>query len=162
MINCCKRSIANARRISPVAATAVVLALFCQGCGEPNNPLAGASFYPVKGRILLADGKPLPAGRIVFASTKSTTSSTAPIESDGSFTFKSSSGDGLPEGEYKIRIEPTTSGKTKGTMPFPGMYADEDQSGLKATVTTDESKNNFEFKLEAKDPAPQSKRGVDR
>ncbi len=148
--------------MSLVAAGAAVFALFCQGCSDATNPLAGATFFPVKGKVVMADGKPLTAGRIVFAATKSTMSSTAPIESDGSFTFKSSAGDGLPEGEYKIRIEPATTGKTRGTMPFPGMYTDEDQSGLKATVTTDESKNSFEFKLEAKEPAPQSRKGVDR
>jgi hypothetical protein len=159
MIIYCSRLIENGRWIALLAG----VALCCQGCGDANNPLAGATFYPVKGKVVMADGKPLTAGRIVFAATKSTMSSTAPIDGDGSFTFKSPSGDGLPEGDYKIRIEPTTTGKTKGVMPFPGMYTDEDQSGLKATVTSDENKNNFEFKLEAKEPAPKSsKRGADR
>ena len=45
-------------------------------------------------------------GRVVFAATKSTITSSANIESDGSFTFKGgTNGDGLPEGEYKVRLE---------------------------------------------------------
>lgn len=57
------------------------------GC-ENNNPLASATFYPVKGKVLLPDGKPLTAGHVVFVSTKTTTTATATIESDGSFSFK--------------------------------------------------------------------------
>lgn len=125
-----------------------VLALAAAGC-ESNNPLAGATLYPVKGRVLLADGKPLASGHVVFVGSKSGISSTATIESDGSFTFKGASNDGLPEGEYKIRIEAGASGggKSKTNIPFAGQFLDEDTSGLTATVTNDESKNSFELKL---------------
>ncbi len=79
------------------------------GCGE-SNPLGGQTFYPVKGRVLLADGKPLTSGQVVFVATKSTITSTANIESDGGFAFKAAAGDGLPAGDYKVRIEAGSSG----------------------------------------------------
>jgi hypothetical protein len=121
------------------------------GC-ENNNPLASATFYPVKGKVLLPDGKPLTAGHVVFVSTKTTTTATATIESDGSFSFKGASGDGLPEGDYIIRIEggsdgKANPGKSKTQAPFASQFLDEDASGLKATVTNEEAKNNFELKL---------------
>ena len=134
-----------------------VLTLAVGGC--ESNPLAGAKFYPVKGKVLLADGKPLTSGHVVFVANKSTISSTATIESDGSFVFKGSSGDGLPEGEYKIRIEAGSgtdgkggAGKSKGNLPFANQFLDEDASRLTATVTNDEAKNNFELKLNTMKP----------
>ena len=124
-----------------------VVTIALAGCGE-NNPLSGARIYPVKGKVTLPDGKPLGSGRVVFAATKSTITSSANIESDGSFTFKGgTNGDGLPEGEYKVRLEVgETSRAKKGTTPFPSKYLDEDASGLTATVKPDET-NNFDFKL---------------
>ena len=98
------------------------------------------------------------SGNIVFIGS---TTSTAAIETDGGFTFKSASGDGLPEGEYRVRIEVAgtigSGGKAKAALPFASHYLDEDVSGLSATVTPDESKNNFEFKLEAKDSTKSAK-----
>jgi hypothetical protein len=127
-----------------------VIAVSLAGCGE-SNPLSGIKVYPVKGKVSLADGKPLAAGKIVFAATKSTITSSANIEGDGSFTFKGASGNGLPEGEYKVRLE--TDGATKvkkGTAPFPSKFLDEDSSGLSATVKPDETSNDFDFKLTPK------------
>lgn len=121
------------------------------GCGEPN-PLSGVKLYPVKGKVVLPDGKPLSAGKIVFVGDKTAVTSATDIGSDGGFEFKEGKGAGLPEGDYRIRIE-TTSGKGKNKLPFPARYLDEDGSHLKATVTSDDSKNTFEFKLDAKDLA---------
>ena len=124
------------------------LTLAVAGCSE-GNPLSSAKFYPVRGKVLLADGKPLTTGSVVFVGSKSMVTSTAPIGSDGSFEFKSASGDGLPEGEYKIRIEGVSGGGAKKQMslPFANQFLDEDESKLTANVTSDESKNNFELKL---------------
>jgi hypothetical protein len=123
--------------------------------GCESNLLSGKTLYPAKGKVLLPDGKPLTAGQVVFVATTSTITSTASIETDGGFTFKGASGEGLPEGKYKVRIEPGGSGVTvkgsrsapQGKLPFDGKFTDEDASGLTADVTADESKNNFEFKL---------------
>ena len=85
--------------------------LVVTGCGESQGT---SKLYPVKGKVLLADGKPLTTGRVVFVSTKPSITSVANIESDGGFGFKAASGDGLPEAEYKVRIEAGTAGVTKG------------------------------------------------
>ena len=130
--------------------TTAALAVAVVGC--ESNPLSGAKFYPVKGTVLLPDGKPLTSGHVVFIGTGTTITATANIESDGSFAFKSAAGDGLPSGEYKIRIEPGSDGKGRGgksksAYPFAEQFLDEDASGLTATVTDDGAKNSFELKL---------------
>jgi len=133
-----------------LAAVAVGVA----GCD--SNSLSSMRLYPVKGKVLLADGKPVPGARIVFVGVKSTLSFPATIESDGMFTVKGAKGDGLPEGDYQVRIEgdetklPIVKGapaKKVGSLPFPEKYTDEGTSDLKATVKPDETSNNFEFKL---------------
>jgi hypothetical protein len=119
------------------------------GCGGESNPLSGLKVYPTKGTVTLPDGKPLTTGKVVFVATKSTITAPAKIESDGSFTFKGgANGDGLPEGEYKVRLEAEgPTGTKKGVPPFPTKYIDEDSSDLTATVKPGESGNNFEFTL---------------
>ncbi len=155
-----------ARGLRPHA-TVVLLVIMMggAGCGE-HNPLSGMTLYPVKGKVLLADGKPLTSGQVIFVATKSTITSTANIESDGGFSFKAPSGDGLPEGEYKVRIAAGSSGPLvkgvggapKAKLPFDTMFLDEDSSGLTTTVTSDENKNNFELKLVPSNSSAQSKK----
>ncbi len=144
----CSRAARGLRiRVAWVMTAGLVVAM--GGCGEPN-PLSGAKLYPVKGKVLLPDGKPLSAGQVVFVGSKTMITSSATIESDGSFAFKSASGDGLPEGDYKIRIEGGAGSggkKGKANNPFADQFLDEDTSELTATVTSDEAKNNFELKL---------------
>jgi hypothetical protein len=117
--------------------------------------------YPLKGKVLLADGKPLASGSVQFIGTKSQVTSAAPIESDGGFSFKDPNG--LPEGEYRVVIEfktPAAPGRNvlteRANLPFASKYADDDGSDLKAVVTRDESTNNFEFRLEAKNDVSSS------
>jgi hypothetical protein len=120
------------------------LAIGLAGCG--GNPVDSMTFHPVKGKVLLPDGKPLTAGQVVFSATKFSMTSPSDLGSDGTFQLKGQK-DGLPEGEYKVRIEPGGAGGTrrKAVLPFPGKYTDEDASGLTAVVKPGE--NNFEFKL---------------
>jgi hypothetical protein len=141
------------RRAGLVLTVAALIGL--AGC--ESNPVVSLTLYPVKGRVLLPDGKPLSTGRIVFVGGKSAiTSGPAAIESDGTFVVKGSSGDGLPEGDYRVRLEvdesklPPSGGdpaKRNATLPFPPKYSDEDLSDLTATVKPDASGNSFEFKL---------------
>ncbi len=108
------------------------------------------TFYPVKGKVTLSDGKPLASAKLVFQATKSSLTSTTTTESDGTFTVKGTK-DGLPEGEYKVRIEAGDMGpaKKKPVVPFAAKYLDEDKSDLTATVKPD-GPNDFEFKLSSK------------
>jgi hypothetical protein len=148
-----------ARRLTTWCLSGLIV-FVAAGCTE-RSPLEGLKLYPAKGKVLLADGKPLTSGRVVFVSIKPPATAAADIGSDGGFAFKGIAGDGLPEAEYKIRIEPGSSvgvkaTKSKSTLPFASNYLDEDYSELKATVTADESKNYFEFKLTTKSPAESS------
>ena len=115
-----------------------------------------AKAYPVKGKVVLPDGKPLTSGNVVFVATKSTVSSLAKIENDGSFTLN-----GLPEGKYVCLEVGESSHAKKGSPPFPAKYLDEDGSDLAATVKSDETSNRFELKLTpngAQNPSPRGSR----
>ena len=131
----------------------VALVLALAGCG--GDPFAGLPRYAVKGKVLLDDGKPLTAGRVIFLSNAPPASAAADIGGDGSFEFKGPSGDGLPAATYRVHIAPGPAGKP----PFASKYLDEETSGLDAPVTSDESKNNFEFKLATKDSKEPAQRG---
>lgn len=135
-------------RLRPALVLPVVLAgVF--GCGGASDAVQKKPVFPVKGSVILPDGKPLSGGRIVFVSKTSLESSAGPIGSDGTFTLSSgASGEGAPAGEYKVKIEPAESVVTaaaakktsKGiagvpaNLPFPAQYLDEDNSELTATV----------------------------
>jgi hypothetical protein len=149
----------NSRARLLVLLLPALASVIAAGCSQ-SNPLSGVKLYPVKGKVTLSDGKPLTSGRVAFVGTKTTITSSADIESNGAFTFKGASGEGLPEGEYKVRFEVGSSvkgagGKLKATAPFAMKYLDEDASKVLATVEPDASKNNFEFVLQKHDPADQ-------
>jgi hypothetical protein len=125
------------------------------GCGDPNA-VTQLKIYPVKGKVLLADGKSLTGGRVVFMLPEKGLEFEGSIESDGSFRIKGSQGEGAPEGTYKVRIAPdwTKPGdnaaraarRKSADLPFPAMYGDETTSGLTATVKSGD--NTLEpFKL---------------
>ncbi len=146
----------------------VVLSAVC-GCGDADATKQVAVF-PVKGQVLLPDGKPLTAGRVVFVSKDGMSNSTGKIGEDGSFSLSTGqSGEGAPAGEYKIRIEPDEStlgskgshaGRAAANLPFPGKYTDEDSSELTATVKPEP--NQLEpFKLTNTPPKSSSKRRRD-
>ena len=120
------------------------------GCGADNA--IDKSFYPVKGKVLLEDGKPLTTGNVLFVGVSTNVSLPAPIGSDGAFEF---TGDkpGLPAGEYRVAIDiEGRQTKRKARDPnrdprtichFAAKYLDEDASKLTATVKADSSGNDF-------------------
>jgi hypothetical protein len=129
------------------SAVSMVLAAGLSGCGQSEAPPI-VSVYEVKGKVLLAGGKPLSGGHVYFVPKDGATTSDAKIGPDGTFSLTTgNSGEGAPPGEYKVRIEPddptllAIGGPTKRgkRLPFPARYLDEDGSGLTAKV---EPKNN--------------------
>ncbi len=127
----------------------LVVGVAVGGCGQGNY--RSGPDYPVKGKVLLADGKPLRSGRVVFVSSATALSYMGVVGDDGGFELKQGDRVGAPAGDYKVRVEidETTLPKGKGkapSLPFPAKYRDEDVSKLEAKVNPD-PENIFEFKL---------------
>ena len=147
------RSSARGCVILGLAGRLAVLSLIgMAGCGGPG-PYAG-SLYPVKGKVLLDDGRPLAGGSVQFIPTKGGLPASGKIEDDGTFSLKSKSRDGAAAGEYKVRIEPRSEllarkGRATPKLPFAAKYREYDgNTGLTATVTSGE--NQLEpFRLES-------------
>ena len=129
---------------NPGLVLAVVMVTALGGCGGANVTPYGGPVYPVKGQVLLADGKPLKGGKVNFVPKElGAMPATGEIGSDGTFSLKSAdSRDGAAPGEYKVRVEASPSlmiqkGKTK-LPPFPAIYSDEEgDTGLTATVKSE-------------------------
>jgi hypothetical protein len=145
----------------PAALSTFVLALALAGCGEPVGGTRNETLYPAKGQVLLANGKPLSGGTVVFIPASGQDASPrGEIGPDGNFVLKTRDADGAPAGKYKVRIEPPLSAMKKGrngladlgSLPFPRKYTDEDgDTGLTATVKT-EPTTLEPFTLTAGDP----------
>jgi hypothetical protein len=111
------------------------------GCSDPD-PVGSATLYPVRGKVLLGDGKPLTSGRVALVSPEKGMEFTGPIGAEGNFSLSHGGKEGIPEGKYLVRIDPEASGgiargkptKRSGALPFPEKYADETTSGLAVTV----------------------------
>ena len=138
----------SARRTAPGRAGGIVAAAGLMipglsGRGEPTY--STPTVNPVKGQILLPDGKPLTSGQVVLVSSQGV-ELPGKVGSDGRFSIKSGAGDGAPEGEYKVRIDPEPQPESAGrakkgaaSPPLPAKYADETTSDLKVTVRPGES-----------------------
>lgn len=129
---------------------ALIAALVFSGCsGEPSAvSLPTEPLHPVKGSVVLADGKPLTEGEITFVPVKNTShTATGKIGTDGTFTLKSGDlGDGAAEGEYKIKVEsaltvPSADAKKKKFI-VPVQFQDEDGSDIRITIKS--GPNNLE------------------
>jgi hypothetical protein len=131
------------RRTWAAVALSAVMAAMLGGCGENYRGKLGSS-YPVKGKVTLPDGKPLPQVKVIFSGP---VTNGVVTESDGTFAFKGD-GAGLAAGDYQVHLEITESKGSlrRQTLPFPKRYLDEDASGLTASVKPD-GPNDFEFKL---------------
>jgi hypothetical protein len=108
------------------------------GCTRPDA-LPALQVYEVKGRVLLADGKPLKGGSIYLVRKAGDLPVTpaGKIGPDGFFSvITGGSGEGAPAGEYKVRVEapPVESVGKAVKSPFPVRYNDEDSSGLEVVV----------------------------
>ncbi|MGP0064495.1 MAG: hypothetical protein ACLQGP_12970 [Isosphaeraceae bacterium] len=127
------------RRTRLINGRVLVLCALVAGCGH-SDKLPALQVYEVKGKVLLADGKPLSSGWISFVPKGDLpVTPSAAIEPDGSFSIVTGgSGDGAPPGEYKVRVEapqPLQPGQRhRGKPLFPSKYNDEDSSGLVIAV----------------------------
>jgi hypothetical protein len=135
-----------------VVSLAAVSLLGLTGCGGPG-PYTG-SLYPVKGQVLLADGRPLAGGTVHFIPKQGGLPATGKIEADGTFSLKSKTREGAAPGEYKVRIEPSAKflvkkGRAAPKLPFASKYREYDgNTGLTAIVNAGETQLE-PFRLDA-------------
>jgi hypothetical protein len=133
---------ASSSSLSPrVATLPLVFVLSCVGCGtgQYTGPV-----YPVKGQVLLANGKPLTSGSIQFIPKPGGLLASGKLDKDGNFSLESlDKREGAAPGEYKVRIEPSLEmtapkrGKSQ-PLPFATKYRDDDgDTGLTATVKSE-------------------------
>ncbi|WZO96046.1 hypothetical protein EP7_003019 [Isosphaeraceae bacterium EP7] len=134
--------------------TVVASLMACQsGCGEGEGPKLDVPTYPASGKVLRANGSPLPGGIVVLVPPDpKSPKATGPIASDGTFNLNTDGiAPGAPAGDYKVRIEldPEADMSVFGTkrgLPFPAKYAKESTSGLTATIQA-AGVNEFTFAL---------------
>lgn len=141
-------------RVAAVLLTvATGLLMGLSGCGEGDLPKVGVPTFPVSGKVLRADGSPLPGGLVTFVpGDAKAPKATGPIAQDGTFSLNTEGiAPGAPAGEFKVRIEldpqadMSAYGPKRG-LPFPAKYTKESTSGLTATVQA-EGTNEFTFPL---------------
>jgi hypothetical protein len=140
-----------------LAAGLLVLSAGTLGCG-------GIKTYPIEGRVTL-DGKPVAAANVTLHPIGDLPMGRAATGSDGSFRIQSTTGDGLPAGEYEVSIIKQEfhppGGNTKAaespldmamgwriTNLLPRRYGNSTTSGLKVTVPSEP--DAYELKLTSK------------
>ncbi len=112
------------------------------GCGRSDS-LPAYQVYEVRGKVVLADGKPLRGGWISFVPRGDLpVIPSGEIGPDGTFSLVTGgSGDGAPAGEYKVRIDAPQFPAAKHRKPaIPIKYGDEDSSGLVVTVRAESNR----------------------
>jgi hypothetical protein len=141
------------RRRSVLLVVALALVAGFSGCGSGaySGPV-----YPVKGKVLLATGKPLTSGAVQFIPESGGMLASGKIGPDGTFSLVSlDKREGAAPGPYKVRIEPSLEmtaprGKTRTPLPFATRYTDDDgETGLTATVKSEPIELE-PFRLDAK------------
>ena len=121
-----------------------LLGLAMAGCGGDGPPTPIGAMHQVKGKVKSEAGGSPTGLTIVFMQdlTNKPTARTAKgeVKADGSFELSTLvPGDGIAEGDYKIRFEvPPVIGKSKQPPPpIPARFLDEDASGLTSTINAD-------------------------
>jgi hypothetical protein len=135
------------------------LAIFAVGCGSSSGD--APKTVPVKGTVTV-EGKPMGKLGVVFMPEKGKGKiATGETDGEGHFSLMTNvPGDGAPVGTYSVSITPVEENnppmpgmegyKKPGPPPFARKYTDLAKSGLKATVDSDPSKNDFKFDLTEK------------
>jgi hypothetical protein len=129
----------NRLRLRTVLRSCLFLAALTAVAGcRGGDSLPSLQVYQVKGKVVLADGRPLTSGWVYFVPTAGLpVTPSAQLAPDGTFSLVTGgSGEGAPAGDYKVRIEAPEFGgaprSRKGLFPFK--YTDEDSSKLVVTV----------------------------
>lgn len=132
---------------SPGAAWLPWLLVIGLGGCSGTSAIEPQALYVTKGKVELADGKPLSSGKIEFVPLQAKVAETVgDINPDGSFRIKThdlDQGEGASAGEYKIRIRPGRKNLVRrgqflvvdrSRLPYNPKYLNEETSQLTATV----------------------------
>ena len=109
------------------------------GCGGPT-------IYPVAGNVVFSDGEVVQNGKIEFRSTEGPWRAMGDLDTKGRFRLRTMEGDdGLPAGTYDVVVlqiimtEDLSISQHNHGRPVPARYADYFTSGLRTTVSADNS-----------------------
>jgi hypothetical protein len=108
------------------------------GCSGENAASVPLKDQRVTGKVVLAGGKPLTRGRIVFVPLQEPFMPLyGKLGPDGTYTLGAGGiGTSVSHGDFRVCIEPP--GYAPGMKPkgvgFPARYLNESTSGLKATI----------------------------
>ena len=151
------QTLVTARSLLLSTAACLVLA-GVPGCGESSGPSGSVS-----GKIT-NQGQPLAAGTVVTFMSDTGAVGTAIVEEGGTYHVKTTEGDELPVGEYKVSLSPPipppvdpaaamkASAESGGKPPednwnVPDKYRQGATSGWTASVK--EGDNTFDFTIDA-------------
>ena len=128
--------------------TPALLALACMlaGSGGGASVAKQTNSQEVKGKVVLANGKPLAKGTVVlWPQQEPMMQLQGKVQPDGTFTLKAGGlSVGVSHGDFLVSVEPEgyvsgfTVAKPKG-LQYPAKYLNDQTSGLKVTITPETS-----------------------
>jgi hypothetical protein len=123
------------------------------GCGPRFNTKPPPKVYPVRGKVLLANGQPLRVGVVTFHPKQAPLGAEASgeLDKEGSFQLTTMvKDDGALPGSYTVSVSPYSmkSGHATATQPtlIPPKYAAPETSGLTAEVKAQDNQFTFHIK----------------
>jgi len=121
---------------------AALLAVAVAGCG--------GGLQPVRGKVMLPDGKPAANSQVVFDGPigGKTISARGDVQADGSFELSTlQPGDGVPLGKYRVQVNPppVIDAEAAQRAPFHSKFSDFSTSGLEFEVKA--GSNDFSIQL---------------
>jgi hypothetical protein len=105
----------------------------------------GSRMYPVQGKVVFKDGRPLPGGQVIFEpeDKEAKFSARGDIQADGTFRMGThTDDDGVPAGTYRAVVmpkpPPNPDQRPRPPPPIHPRFQSFDKSGLKYTVPSDQ------------------------
>lgn len=140
-------SVSRTQTVQRIACAGLMLVGVISGCGGGQEnwlPVPKDPAYPVRGKVVLPNGKPLNSGRIEFWPVKDPgLIAYGEIAADGTFELQTRKpGDGALPGDYKIKIMIPE----KRQFARLSRYRDEDSSRLTARIKPEDN-NLSPFRL---------------
>ena len=129
----------------------VIGTVFVAGCGPKFNTTPPPKVYPVKGKVLLASGKPVSGGIITFnPKTRLGAEASSEIAPDGSFQLTTIvKNDGALPGSYTVSVNPYFKDGRYTKVPaihLPPKFAAPETSDLTAEVKAEDNDLKIELK----------------